>query len=433
MTNPSTVSSCRNIVIVAAGVSAAVAGILFVWAFLTIGNAEFHTAASMVYVVSGGELDLQKGFMVIEIAGAVVAVCSLIGVITALMTKPCGLCFYVLIACVEGVAFGGAAIAIGISFAAIRPELVKEVNRACVKPEETKNLLTCVAAIVAPAIPQQQVTQKQVASSLSRRLDDFTRYNNVTSFGSRQLLKNLADEAAGKSEANFVTRVCDHMQQTSGQATGVDDCQNPCTLLDLLCEKPPEFNELTACVCDVQGPRLSSDGVFNQALCPNTMFKDGICQGTFCSTPDGRIAEGFKEEGCWVRPGALCNGVHAGKPYPIKGPADVPSAFYATGPCSYAVDSRSRLVVQSEEWAQEAVQLVGLLAGLVLFSAVAAGVLFCEVHTGQKVEGHARAIVFGDEDSESEFMGNGSDHDHVMYSPVVPSHSTVIVTQGMPH
>merc|ERR1712118_341335 len=184
----------------------------------------------------------------------------------------------------------------------------------------------------------------------------------------------------GTTEESLVVRVCSRL--------GKELCASPCQLLDLVCQPPPGFNPLTACVCDRSGPRVQGgdvDDVFVAANCPED--SSPLCKtdstgrhlGVFCQAPDFKRP---KEEVCFVLPSADCSKTNGMQPVTCSG-YDLEPCI-SNGPCMVP-DSRSKVFTLGHSIGVRFAWATGVLGFITWLAALCACCLCCELHTGRSI------------------------------------------------
>jgi len=384
---------------------------------------KFQKMSTMMSAEANDVLDLEQAALAMLIIGLISIFGSLCGIWGTKEENRGPVCFFAIFASMLGLMFVSMMVAMLAFLKSTYPSIVKETNRVCRDPQSAAKLFKCQLPTMAsgenvgtmkvqadPIAPKQlrRLAVALLTQSLSGKHQGIGESLSMSFLGMTSTTNSSSVSlpwgrslSAGTTEVHFLTSICDRLSKIDIN----EGCASECQLIVSLCEQPDDFDPTTACVCDRLGPRRYAAGPgivgevgkgFIQATCPASMTADQGCQGTFCSIPPARQAEGLEEEGCWVLPTTQCGGVPA-EPYPGGGDLST-TPYWASGPCTNP-DERSKVVLEGYWICLYFVAFTGALGFCMLLSSFCSCCLLCELHTNKRPDQHARNVLFGQETS----------------------------------
>lgn len=303
--------------------------------------------------------------LILIIFAAINIVSGFMGCYGALEEHRGALCGYSLTACLCGMLILFSGVALYVNLEITSAETVREINRVCRSPALAKKDLGCT---LRPSdntyTPPPSTFSTPVQQKITRRLEP------------------------GTTELHLVRKICNDMK----------DCEDPCLLVDRLCVPPDSYDEATACVCAGRAVMATASG---EELAPTAApsTSGNPTDGSYCSKWSGA-----DEEWCFVYPRSSCNPEPPGTLVfnETVGP------FMSKTPCYQIPDARSSLVDEALGWLWPFAGVTIFMGCWLLFSTTCGCCLACEIHTGEKVEDHARNVIY---DEDSLHNGSYSDED----------------------
>jgi hypothetical protein len=298
---------------------------------------EFASIAAMGSVESSDAFDTRLVVNAVTVTSLVTIIAGFSGCWGASRENRFCLCSFVTFAAIAGAGLIILCFVLGTVVNSQAPTIAKAINRMCdpTAIDMFKSQLNCEGK---PVQVEHQDRLLLASTNISRPQAPMSLV--ALAFAAEASLPILAARRLfpGTTEESLVVRVCSRL--------GRELCASPCQLLDLVCQPPPGFNPLTACVCDRSGPRVQGgdgDDVFVAANCPED--SSPLCKtdstgrhlGVFCQASDFKRP---KEEVCFVLPSADCSKTNGMQPVTCSG--DDLEPCISNGPCIFP-DSRPKV------------------------------------------------------------------------------------------
>lgn len=348
------------------------------------GSDSFTQMTTMASEATNGAFDFSSFMVLLIVLGIAVVVLGLLACWASLREHRCFLCSYVCFAVVIGPLLLCICCGMAAYWKAEWPNLVKTTNRICGPnaPQAFEAQLNCTNPLFAT---QRRLETADIGPIATLRVAHSLLSEAASPDGGRRLFPGTAEES-------LLVRTCDRL--------GPELCSSPCALVDLICQTPPGYDPLKACICDRSGPRNMGQLGIVPAVCNADFPEPKMCQpdgqgrrmGVFCTPQEHPDHAG--EEACFILPTADCED----RGWEVK-PSDL-SPSYSSGPCVNP-DARSKLALESYEMGMQFVGFTFILGVTLLVSACCSFCLFVELHTGKPVSDHARGLA-NDESYEKE-------------------------------
>lgn len=329
---------------------------------------------------SDGAFTGQTTEIILIVFSVVIIVSSFLGCFGALQEQRGALFCYSSCTCLCGLIFLLSGVALYVHLEIMSAQIVRETNRVCHSGNYTQEQLGC----------DDGTTSNQY--NLGANLPSLNTPSLNTPSGG--LLGRRLEP--GTTEVHFIRSICNQMES----------CDNPCLLIERLCEPPEDFNEATACMC--AGKPIVATAL-GDALAPTMAppTSGDPVDGSYCSKWSGS-----DEEWCYVYPQSSCNPDPPGG----LGMNQRVGPFTSNAPCYQIPDSRSSLVVEALGWLWPFIIITIFMGCWLLISTSCGCCLGCELHTGENVAAHARQVVNDEETFNSGFYSADDEDDEASHS-----------------
>merc|ERR1719324_156432 len=244
---------------------------------------------TMASEATNGAFDFSSFMVLLIVLGIAVVVLGLLACWASLREHRCFLCSYVCFAVVIGPLLLCICCGMAAYWKAEWPNLVKTTNRICGPnaPQAFEAQLNCTNPLFAT---QRRLETADIGPIATLRVAHSLLSEAASLDGGRRLFPGTAEES-------LLVRTCDRL--------GPELCSSPCALVDLICQTPPGYDPLKACICDQGAAAMpcGSDTCKHEASC---QCAPGACAPGKCEAACCAAAHCCSKPSCKCGPGCTC-------------------------------------------------------------------------------------------------------------------------------